>query len=193
MNLSFKSGSLYFGQSGMHVLPMKTHWRDPFAGGIGNAFLLRLRMGPTMPSCSRFIRVDVGCKPSIGWEPSPDVTESPENDGKLDKVVEVDSGPSGTFTPGRLPPGTMAVRMDTPSSENCLADAGNADSGRSCDDDDHNQKEGGNNDYNRDGVGDDDDADDGDDGLDENDGDGDGDGDDDAADEDEDGRDGDRV
>ena len=69
--------------------------------------------------------------------------------------MEVDSGLSGTFTPGRLPlgvvgPASMAVRMDTPSSENCLADAGNADDGRSCDDDDHNQKEGGNNDYNRD-------------------------------------------
>ena len=133
MKRPFKSGSLYFGQSGMHFLPMKTHWSGPFAGEIGNAFLLRLRMGPTMPSCLRFIRVDVG------WEPSPDVTDSPENDGKLDKVVEVDSGLSGNFTPGRSLriPGCkpalgvvgeatwsvlkteshrlMAVRMDTPS------------------------------------------------------------------------------
>ena len=201
MKVSFKSGSLYFGQSGMHVWPVKTHWPPSFVTSRGPAFL-RLQLGPSITSCSRFIRVDVGWKPcnlSLGWEPSPDVTESSENDGKLDKVVEVDSGLSGTFTPGRLPigvmgPASMAVRMDTPSSENCLADAGNADDGRSCDDDDHNQKEGGNNDYNRDGVGDDDDdADDGDDGLDENDDDGDGDGDDDAADEDEDGRDGDRV
>ena len=80
----------------------------------------RLRRTPAMPSYSRFF--DVGWKPwslSLGWEPSPDVSESSDSCG------EYDSGLSGPFACNAFGVGakprafskrsSMAVRMDTPS------------------------------------------------------------------------------